>query len=218
MVESVLTSRFKSYLACSLAITRSASGCMRAGPRMRAGCACMYADTSMHVQIISCYSILMQNKSSEGRRRLQLLLDLNPCIILLPQSLPPSLSTPAPPPCIAPVSPSAGPQQGRGQEGIPLGPRRRLGSPSCWTLARGGWCWRASEGGHTPQSQEPMGDRQGSKVRGISYCMICDSLNGHASYLYIAPSDAELLGSMATRLAVVERELLASKREIVMKV
>ena len=33
-----------------------------------------------------------------------------------------------------------------------------------------------------------------------------------------APSDAELLGSMATRLALAERELLASKREIIMKV
>lgn len=32
------------------------------------------------------------------------------------------------------------------------------------------------------------------------------------------PSDSELLGSMATRLAMVERELLAAKKEIVEKV
>ena len=34
----------------------------------------------------------------------------------------------------------------------------------------------------------------------------------------LVPTDADLLGSMATRLAMVERELLAAKREITLKV
>ena len=38
-----------------------------------------------------------------------------------------------------------------------------------------------------------------------------------ACYLSAAPSDSELLGTMATRLALVEGELLAAKREVVEK-
>ena len=37
-------------------------------------------------------------------------------------------------------------------------------------------------------------------------------------YICVVPSDSELLGSMSTRLATVEQELLAAKREIVEKV
>ena len=36
-------------------------------------------------------------------------------------------------------------------------------------------------------------------------------------FTFPAPSDSELLGTMATRLALVERELLATKREVVEK-
>ena len=38
-----------------------------------------------------------------------------------------------------------------------------------------------------------------------------------ACFLSPAPSDSELLGTMATRLALVESELLAAKRELVEK-
>ena len=41
---------------------------------------------------------------------------------------------------------------------------------------------------------------------------------GGAQTIGHAPSDMDLLGSMATRLSQVERELLGSKREIVEKV